>query len=1412
MAERHGYGSFDYKTINKNIKKVLDARAQLDNTVQMAMPFVKATSTIQHSYLGSDDYIGFTLGLHAIDKDVEYENMYSSRDGNSPLIGYTYRSDGGTELVYAPNQLDDIQTVVANIFDAQASLASYPDENFIRVPPPGITNVTVGRNKNGLLASAQLTITIPTLMQLESLHRVFLVPGMGMVLEWGQQFAPYEYTSTPTNLGLRSSTGELIESSDDSLQLSDISQYMFPWGRREELLRTLNRLARRELGLNEILEKYVYPSNGQYMWMFGRIANFDIKSNSDGSFTATVKIVGPSEDAWAYSTTTTVVPRKDPSSEFFCASDVNSVYSYFYNTSAGLNLKTLLDDILAGKNAAGAELAAWKPHILYFEKGNQEKEGEPTPETKTPTVDEKGFGDSDDAYFMTWRFFVNVVVNDERYGLKAIFRRAGIDPDKLSTIGLLLPYGDGDARDTTVAATKPYLDDPKESFVGLNKYLRSIDPSVMIIVNELAAQLARQNPQYNVQASNQELLKVTEDSNKFSSLGWFNVAANAYMKDAANPDRGFLSTGVWINHKALVEAMLGADTILRGVVNLLDRMNAATFGYWQLVLDPIEGSEDSPNPQSYIVVDANYRESSENAVTKFINNVHIFNKYIRKNNRGVLVGSELIECSIDLSLPKRLFSQIATLGLLSKDEVQSATNSAPGEETQSSIKISDPNDTLAKMFAITSLSEKNTRGQGPDLTILPNNEQQRLSSTCGKANTQTVAGTAGQGYQAAGVNGKELPKTKDELEKLYSGSLKELDKQVCKDCAQCIDATSQKPTTITPPTPPIDAFVPPPGICSDATGPVGRQPYGPPPDFTSYQNARIPLDKMVGVEKGGKSRYTYNGTGGWYLLHPEAAEQYKKFKKFATERGVKFTLTSAYRDFAHQQELGSRSTVAGAGSSPHGWGGAIDIQELYRVVGGSGSPTTNKNARRSNALYKWFAANAPKFGWYNPCRLADGTGTDEIWHWEYWGFTNKPTNNTIPSAIPQKPTPVGAQPVAQNNLCAKLTNPKEKQFCQISVENGITDTNELAQLLAQAGHESQGFSRVVETASGQQYEGRTDLGNTQPGDGTRFKGRGYIQLTGRANYRAAGRAIGVDLENNPQLVEQPDVAIKVSLWYWNTRVKPAMNRGRQVQRPDGRFGQWPPNNTYTDTTAVTWIVNGGQNGIDDRKARFDRISKLFTSTDAATTNQTPTTQPTRSATSATSIQATAQRNTQQFGVCEEVFRRIGNGDADAGIKQCNVCKGHQQTVDQIQKINATQQTVDDTLRKFSGMRKAFRYVEVFPDMMVASITSTADGNSSNAFGASPGSLSIAGNIILPGINGLRIGELFWIDRIPAFYKAFGAFQIISIEDTIGVEGWKTNINARFNYLGNKWKQSMANKLQNVLTSPIPEPEPSDTRQ
>ena len=129
---------------------------------------------------------------------------------------------------------------------------------------------------------------------------------------------------------------------------------------------------------------------------------------------------------------------------------------------------------------------------------------------------------------------------------------------------------------------------------------------------------------------------------------------------------------------------------------------------------------------------------------------------------------------------------------------------------------------------------------------------------------------------------------------------------------------------------------------------------------------------------------------------------------------------------------------------------------------------------------------------------------------------------------------------------------------------------ELAAFLGQCAHESAKFTTTKEFADGSQYEGRKDLGNVKPGDGVKYKGRGFIQITGRANYTAAAKDLGIDLVNHPELAEKPDVAAKVSLWYWKTRVQPKISN-------------------FTNTKAVTKKVNGGVNGLQDRT----KLTKSF---------------------------------------------------------------------------------------------------------------------------------------------------------------------------------------------------------------------------
>lgn len=103
------------------------------------------------------------------------------------------------------------------------------------------------------------------------------------------------------------------------------------------------------------------------------------------------------------------------------------------------------------------------------------------------------------------------------------------------------------------------------------------------------------------------------------------------------------------------------------------------------------------------------------------------------------------------------------------------------------------------------------------------------------------------------------------------------------------------------------------------------------------------------------------------------------------------------------------------------------------------------------------------------------------------------------------------------------------------IEFGITTDRRAEFFIAEVLHESVLLAYFEEIADGSDYEGRRDLGNVRPGDGHRYKGRGPIQLTGRANYRLAGHALGLSLEAHPELAARHDVGWRIAGWYWKTR-------------------------------------------------------------------------------------------------------------------------------------------------------------------------------------------------------------------------------------------------------------------------------------
>lgn len=167
---------------------------------------------------------------------------------------------------------------------------------------------------------------------------------------------------------------------------------------------------------------------------------------------------------------------------------------------------------------------------------------------------------------------------------------------------------------------------------------------------------------------------------------------------------------------------------------------------------------------------------------------------------------------------------------------------------------------------------------------------------------------------------------------------------------------------------------------------------------------------------------------------------------------------------------------------------------------------------------------------------------------------------------------VSTETVAAAMGAGKYAQPLE----DACIRFGIVTALQKAHFLPQVAHESDGFRTATEYASGRAYEGRKDLGNTEPGDGVRFKGRGLIQLTGRANYAAYSQDVYGDdrCVRDPHMVaELPDAAM-VAGWYWQKR-----GLNRLADRDD--------------VEAVTRRINGGTNGLADRKRRLAHAKKLF---------------------------------------------------------------------------------------------------------------------------------------------------------------------------------------------------------------------------
>lgn len=171
--------------------------------------------------------------------------------------------------------------------------------------------------------------------------------------------------------------------------------------------------------------------------------------------------------------------------------------------------------------------------------------------------------------------------------------------------------------------------------------------------------------------------------------------------------------------------------------------------------------------------------------------------------------------------------------------------------------------------------------------------------------------------------------------------------------------------------------------------------------------------------------------------------------------------------------------------------------------------------------------------------------------------------------------PIAPPKATEKELATSVTGNSHEVYLRKAAEKAGIKGQELVSFLSQCAHETMDFKHMKEIGGSldfRKYDPKYSpkkakaLGNKQVGDGAKYKGRGYIQLTGRDNYKRAGQALGLPLEKQPELVEKPEIAAKVAVWYWNSRVASKVDN-------------------FKNTADVTKTINPGMKHLDQRKEK-----------------------------------------------------------------------------------------------------------------------------------------------------------------------------------------------------------------------------------
>lgn len=538
-------------SFHPKVQYELTRRRISSETANVYMPFVRLTSlteVLPDNLLDGGKAWCPSLGPHGQD-NIEFTDIYLPKDNRS-IIGYatSNKPNSGTEE-FIPNRVPVI---------VSSSVMFTEQKN---IPMPGILEVSAEKGTagpmgvRGGLMKVDVKIAAYSVGQVDALLRYFLRPATRVVLEWGRKSSNVQEPFVP-----------------------------YDWGKpADQIADEFSKLITDADTQTELIERHIYGSNGNYEVFIGYVVKFDLKYNKNNVYEIGLTI--HSIQQYEISTKHTSVKSLCPDSTSKCsAMDILEYFAEEYSWKEKTFKKLMSNEIEKSK----ATDYVWRDDFIALK--NAEATPAPTG-AGSPTA-----GMDETEYYVSWRFFVEKILNDENFGIASLID----DPDtrKFIKMGLIRPTSE----EITVTTDGLIANE-----VGYHPDLRSTDPNIMVIYNETAQIRRTLSEELNFQNLIDASLTTREERSNFSyNTAILNLIQSSSVGSFRNtntpseqnkPAVGLLTQGVWINTKAIKQAFTNTDTVSSAVNSLLMMMNTATEGYWNLQLY----SAERPNPGLFVI-------------------------------------------------------------------------------------------------------------------------------------------------------------------------------------------------------------------------------------------------------------------------------------------------------------------------------------------------------------------------------------------------------------------------------------------------------------------------------------------------------------------------------------------------------------------------------------------------------------------------------------------------------------------------------------------------------------------------------------------------------------------------------------------------------------------------------------------